>query len=84
MAERANSLLRRLPCRAICGGAVTAIVLALGRKSPMPVLHDVSWSVLPLVAGLFILVESLNRTSVLSTLAGLLKQAAASAPRETA
>lgn len=68
----------------ICGGVVTVIVLLLGRKSPMPVLRDVSWSVLPLVAGLFILVEGLNHTGALATLAGLLKQAAASAPRETA
>jgi arsenical pump membrane protein len=68
----------------VCGSVVTAIVLLLGRKSPMPVLRDVSWSVLPLVAGLFILVEGLNHTGVLSTLAGLLKQAATSAPRETA
>lgn len=58
-------------------------MLLLGRKAPMPVLRDVSWSVLPLVAGLFILVEGLNHTGALSTLAGLLKQAAASAPHQT-
>lgn len=68
----------------ICGSAVAVIVLVLGRKSPMPVLRDVSWSVLPLVAGLFILVEGLNHTGALSGLADLLKQAAADAPRETA
>ena len=67
----------------ICGSVVTLIVLLLGRKSPMPVLRDVSWSVLPLVAGLFILVEGLNHTGALSTLTGLLKQAAANALRET-
>ena len=50
------------------------------RQSPWPVLRDVSWSVLPLVAGLFILVEALNRTGVLPSLAHVLKQAATAAP----
>jgi arsenical pump membrane protein len=66
-----------------CGAIVTAIVLLLGRKSPMPVLRDVSWSVLPLVAGLFILVEGLNHTGVLPALADMLKQAAATSPHAT-
>ncbi|KJC38098.1 arsenic transporter [Bradyrhizobium sp. LTSP885] len=67
-----------------CGAIVTAIVLLLGRKSPLPVLRDVSWSVLPLVAGLFILVEGLNHTGVLPALADVLKQAAATSPHATA
>ncbi|MFN5713715.1 MAG: SLC13 family permease, partial [Bradyrhizobium sp.] len=57
----------------VCGAIVTAIVLVLGRKSPLPVLRDVAWSVLPLVAGLFILVEGLNHTGVLPALADVLK-----------
>ncbi len=65
----------------VCGAVVTAIVLVLGRKSPLPVLRDVSWSVLPLVAGLFILVEALDHTGVLPALAGLLKRAADNSPR---
>jgi arsenical pump membrane protein len=64
----------------VCGAIVTTIVLLLGRKSPMPVLRDVSWSVLPLVAGLFILVEGLNHTGVLPLLADLLKRAADISP----
>jgi arsenical pump membrane protein len=67
----------------IAGAAVTAIVLVIGRQSPLPVLRDVSWSVLPLVAGLFILVEGLNRTGVLPALAGVLKHASAAAPQAT-
>jgi arsenical pump membrane protein len=47
------------------------------------VLRDISWSVLPLVAGLFILVEGLNRTGVLPALARILEQAAATAPHLT-
>jgi arsenical pump membrane protein len=67
----------------LAGTAVTIIVLVIGRRSPMPILKDVSWSVLPLVAGLFVLVEGLNRTGVLPMLAGMLKRAAAEAPQGT-
>ena len=65
----------------IAGAAVTTLVLAIGRQSPLPVLKDVSWSVLPLVAGLFILVEGLNRTGLLPALARVLKEAATASPQ---
>jgi arsenical pump membrane protein len=67
----------------VAGTAVTITVLATGRQSPVPVLKDVSWSVLPLVAGLFILVEGMNRTGVLPSLAQILKSAAAASPHVT-
>jgi arsenical pump membrane protein len=67
----------------IAGAIVTVLVLAISRQSPLPVLRDVSWSVLPLVAGLFILVEGLNRTGVLPALARVLKQASIAAPQAT-
>ena len=67
----------------LAGAAVTIIVLLIGRQSPMPILKDVSWSVLPLVAGLFILVEGLNRTGVLPSLAGILKDATTVSPQIT-
>src|SRR6202012_4176160 len=67
----------------IAGAVVTVLVLAIGRQSPWPVLSDISWSVLPLVAGLFILVEGLNRTGVLPALARVLKQASIAAPQST-
>ncbi len=66
------------------GGAVTALILLIGRRSPLPVIRDISWSVLPLVAGLFILVEGLNRTGVLPSLARVLREFAAASPRATA
>ncbi|WP_298260370.1 arsenic transporter [Bradyrhizobium sp.] len=66
-----------------CGVAVTALVLVRERKPPWPVCADVSWSVIPLVGGLFILVEGLNRTGVLPSLAELLKTAATAAPHST-
>jgi arsenical pump membrane protein len=65
----------------IAGASVTTIVLAIGRRSPLPVFKDVSWSVLPLVAGLFVLVEGLNRTGLLPAVARVLKQAATASPQ---
>jgi arsenical pump membrane protein len=67
----------------VAGAAVTAIVLLIGRQSPVPILKDVSWSVLPLVAGLFVLVEGLDRTGVLPSLAGALKSASTAYPQIT-
>ncbi|MGA7807686.1 arsenic transporter [Bradyrhizobium sp.] len=67
----------------ICGAVVTAIVLLIARKSPASILRDVSWSVLLLVAGLFILVEGLNHSGALPALADLLKEASAASPRAT-
>jgi arsenical pump membrane protein len=61
----------------VCGGASAAIVLAMNRQSPWPVLRHVSWSVIPLVAGLFVLVEGLNRTGAIATLSEMLKEAVA-------
>jgi arsenical pump membrane protein len=56
----------------VSGAATAAIVLALNRQSPWPVLRGVSWSVLPLVAGLFVLVEALDHTGVIAALSGLI------------
>jgi arsenical pump membrane protein len=67
----------------IAGAIVTTLVLVMARQSPWPVLKDISWSVLPLVAGLFILVEGLNSTGVLPALARVLKQASAGSPQLT-
>jgi len=68
---------------AICGAVVTAITLALRRQSPRPVLADISWSVIPLVGGLFVLVEGLNHTGMLSSLAATLRDAANASPHGT-
>ncbi len=69
----------------VAGAAVTLLVVALGRQSALSglgaILKDVSWSVLPLVAGLFILVEGLSHAGILSSLATLLSDAASSSPR---
>jgi arsenical pump membrane protein len=67
----------------ISSAVVTIAVLLTKRQSPLPVLRDVSWSVLPLVAGLFILVEGLNQTGALPALARVLKEAATASPHAT-
>ncbi len=64
----------------LAGIATTAAVCIGGRRSPMPIARDVSWSVLPLVAGLFVLVEGLDRAGVVAALAGQLRAYAAVSP----
>ena len=61
---------------AIAGCATAALVLLRERKSPWGTLKNVSWSVLPLVAGLFVLVEALDKSGLIQTLSALLHDAA--------
>src|SRR5207237_3904935 len=60
----------------LAGLATTLGVCALVQRSPFKLARSVSWSVLPLVAGLFVLVEALDRTGVIAWVAGLLRTAA--------
>ncbi|GGB40998.1 arsenic transporter [Sphingomonas metalli] len=62
---------------AIAGIATTAVVCALTRHSPIALARQISWSVLPLVAGLFVLVEALDRTGVIAWVAAGLRGLAA-------
>jgi len=57
----------------LAGTLTAAGVLAGKRETPWPVLRGVSWSVLPFVAGLFVLVEGLNRTGIIAALVSLLE-----------
>jgi arsenical pump membrane protein len=68
----------------IAGLATTCLILVLKRESPVEVAKGISWGVLPLVAGLFILVEALDRTGVIRVLTDELRRAAVTAPREAA
>ena len=64
--------------------ALTAsIVLIDAHQSPWHLLKSISWSVLPLVGGLFVLVEGLTRTGVIQRMSGALTTGAASAPAMT-
>ena len=58
----------------ICGAATAAVVLALNREAPWPLLRGISWGVLPLVAGLFVLVAGLDRTGVIAALSRVLRE----------
>ncbi|MBS0640219.1 MAG: arsenic transporter, partial [Proteobacteria bacterium] len=53
------------------GVATLLLVLTRSRFGLRHVLRDISWGVLPLVAGLFVLVEALDRTGVTGDLAAL-------------
>ncbi len=68
----------------LAGMATVALVLAGKREAPWDgiwgVLRGVSWSVLPLVAGLFVLVESLDRTGVIRAIGDVLRDAVARSP----
>jgi arsenical pump membrane protein len=57
----------------IAGVATAVLVLARSEHRPLAVLRSVSWGVLPLVAGLFVLVEALQKTGVTDDLAELLR-----------
>jgi arsenical pump membrane protein len=57
------------------GLVTTAAVLTIKRCAPWSVLRDISWGVLPLVAGLFVLVEALDRTGLIWLLGGLVEDA---------
>jgi len=59
----------------ILGVLTAAAAIVRSREAPWPILKGVSWSVLPLVAGLFVLVEVLARTGALTALAGVLRSA---------
>ena len=52
----------------LLGLATTTLVLGRKREAPWDTLRGVSWSVLPLVAGLFVLVQAIDRTGLTSAL----------------
>jgi arsenical pump membrane protein len=55
-------------------GLVTLVAVALTlRSSPWRFLRHVSWGVIPLVAGLFVLVEALDRSGVIHSLSDFLR-----------
>lgn len=64
----------------IAGLATAALIHLKQRLSPLPVLRHVAWGVLPMVAGLFVLVEGLARSGAIDALAqALLRLASDSA-----
>jgi arsenical pump membrane protein len=69
---------------AIVALATMVVVVTAGRKSPWTLLGGISWPILPLVAGLFAVVEAVTRTGVVSQLATVLRHAADRSPAHAA
>lgn len=67
----------------LAGGVTAVVVFILNRLTPWEIAKDISWSVLPLVAGLFVLVEAVEGTGLLKPLVTFLPASAASAPDAT-
>jgi arsenical pump membrane protein len=61
---------------AICGLVTAIAILILKRSGPWEMLDGISWGVLPLVAGLFVLVEALDKTGLIRALGDMLRTAA--------
>jgi arsenical pump membrane protein len=58
---------------AITGVLTSAMVLLRTKKKPWTVIKEVSWSVIALVAGLFVIVEALGKTGVVNVLSDFLR-----------
>lgn len=69
---------------AFAGAATALVVLTRERKWPWKTLGSISWGVIPLVAGLFVLVQGLDKVGVILALSRLLQLQSAEAPLRTA
>ena len=83
LASSAFDLQLGLPT-AICGVATAAAVLIVKRANPWTIVKAVSWAVLPLVAGLFVLVEALDETGLIRIIGDALHAVAQRSAVETA
>ncbi len=68
----------------LAGLVTTGAILLVRNIQPWTLVKDMSWSVLPLVAGLFVLVEAIEATGALEPLMDYLPAAAAMRPDTTA
>jgi len=64
----------------LAGIATAAAVLIPKREMPWAVAQNISWGVLPLVAGLFVLVTALDASGVLAALTKVLRESTEAAP----
>ncbi len=69
---------------AICGLVTAAIVLLVKKANPWHTVKEISWSVLPLVAGLFVLVEALDKAGLIRMVSDTLHDAAQRSAAEAA
>ena len=68
----------------LASSAAWLAILLTKRESPWPVLRHISWSVIPLVAGLFVIVEGLERAGLLDILTDQLRAASSTSSTGTA
>ncbi|WP_316165049.1 MULTISPECIES: arsenic transporter [unclassified Bradyrhizobium] len=68
----------------VCGVVTATAILLVSRQSPWPVIRGISWGVLPLVGGLFVMVEGLSRAGAIGQLSAWLHQGVTSSPHGTA
>ncbi|HEY5462411.1 MAG TPA: arsenic transporter [Hanamia sp.] len=61
---------------AIAGVLTTIVVLIISGNSPGKIVKGISWSVLPLVAGLFVIVEALNKTGIIAAMSKMVNNSA--------
>ncbi len=61
---------------AITGMLTSLVVITIAEKKPWIIIKGVSWSVLPLVAGLFVIAEALNKTGLIKILSTVLHNSA--------
>ncbi|HWE87301.1 MAG TPA: SLC13 family permease [Terracidiphilus sp.] len=54
---------------------IAAVVMTAAKTSPVKIMREIAWSVLPLVAGLFVLVEAMEQVGAMQFAAALLKRA---------
>jgi arsenical pump membrane protein len=66
----------------LAGASTAAYIMIRKREWPIAVFRDISWGVLPLVAGLFILVQGLQATGLIERLAGILGEASSHSIRD--
>jgi arsenical pump membrane protein len=67
----------------IAGIATLALVAGMQRVSPWGFLRDISWGIIPLVAGLFVLVEGLEQSGAIGALSESVHTYAQQSPRLT-
>ena len=67
---------------AICGLLTAATVLVVEGANPWTTVKGISWAVLPLVAGLFVMVEALDETGLIKMVSDMLRKAAETSAAE--
>jgi arsenical pump membrane protein len=68
----------------LAGCCACLLISSIKRRAPWPLLRHISWSILPLVAGLFVLVRGVENTGALSAVTGFISAKASTAPLPTA